>query len=138
MKASRSRLGVAAAALVMSACASGPQPLYQWGRYDESLYAHYKKPQNRTDFVANLKKVVLESEKAGKKVPPGCYAEYGYVLLEEGQKDQAIAYFGKERDLWPESRELMEKMIRNAQRIGPQSPDQTQKPTGEAGAVEGT
>ncbi len=125
-------------AMALSGCAGGPKTLYQWGGYDNALYAHYKTPAKRADFVEKLRTVVLEAEQAGKKVPPGCYAEYGYVLLEEGQKTEAIAYFGKERDLWPESRELMEKMIRNAQRVGPQSPDQSRKATGEAGAAKGT
>lgn len=129
----RLSLGLAAA-LVLGGCATAPQPLYQWGGYDTALYAHYKKPQNRTEFVESIKKVILDSEQAGKKVPPGCYAEYGYLLMEEGQRDEAIVYFGKERDAWPESGGLMEKMIRNAQR----SPDQNGKATGEAGAAEGT
>ena len=73
--------------------------------------------------MADLQKLIAEAERGGGKVPPGCYAEYGYALLEEGQRDVAIENFAKERDSWPESRFFMEKMIRNTQRQGdPQAP----------------
>jgi hypothetical protein len=104
---------VAAAALLALGCA--PQTKYTWGGYDEVLYAHYKAPQDHEAFVAALKTVIVQSEAHGNSVPPGCYAEYGYALLEEGQSADAIVYFGKERDKWPESRALMDKMVAYAQ-----------------------
>jgi hypothetical protein len=108
--------------------------LFAWGDYDDALYAHHKAPQDRAAFVERLRKVVLQAEQEGKKVPPGVYAEFGYALLEEGSYDQAVTWFQKERDLWPESRVFMEKMIRNAQRLGAQGA----KPAGQgpASAVE--
>lgn len=105
--------------LVAGAVASGcahRETLYAWGGYDESLHAYYKHPQERQQFVEALKTVVLQAEQEGKKVPPGVYAEYGYALYEVGQYGPAIEYFKKEQVQWPESRVLMEKMIRNAQR----------------------
>jgi hypothetical protein len=111
------------AAVIALACAPQTKQMYRWGGYDTALYKHYKSPQDRETFVASLKKLIAEAEQAGGKVPPGCYAEYGYALLEEGQRDAAVEYFAKERDLWPESRLFMEKMIQNAQRQGgPQAP----------------
>ena len=117
--------------LVLQGCAASTH--YAWGKYDESLYSHYKAPQEREAFVANLKEVVLQSEQEGKLVPPGIYAEYGYALLEEGQNQAAVSYFKKEQAKWPESNVLMEKMIRVADRrsaqIKPQDP--TIGPAGE-------
>jgi hypothetical protein len=112
---SRTLLLAAGAGLALAACAPRNQ-LYQWSDYDAALYQHYKKPQEREAFVERLKTVILASEQRAQKVPPGCYAEYGYALYEEAQYDGAISYFQKERDLWPESRAFMEKMIRNAER----------------------
>jgi hypothetical protein len=127
-------LGLVAAGL--AGCAAGPSTLYAWGGYDDALYAHYKSPQDREAHVARLKAIVLAAEQGGRKVPPGVYAEYGYALLEEGLSDQAVVYFQKERDLWPESRLFMEKMIRNAQRQGAQRPAGTPATQGPAGAAE--
>jgi len=123
--------GIAATAFLAAAlqgCATSTY--YAWGAYDEALYAHYKDPQEREAFVENLKKVLLQAEQEGRRVPPGVNAEYGYALYEEGQYVEAVVYFQKERDLWPESRTLMEKMIRNAERQKPASPTPAQGPAG--------
>lgn len=133
MRTSYLLLFVALGLITLQGCA--PSKHYAWGKYDESLYTHYKSPQDREAFVANLKTVVLESEQEGKLVPPGIYAEYGYALMEEGHNQEAVNYFKKERAKWPESDILMEKMIRVAdRRISQQS---AQQPTiGPAGQLE--
>lgn len=101
------------AALLSSACA--PRTIYNWNGYDDRLYRHYKNPTDRQTWVESLKTTILESENEGLKPPPGIYAEYGFALFEEGRAKDAVVYFQKERDQWPESRFLMEKMIRNAE-----------------------
>jgi hypothetical protein len=93
-----------------------PKTLYHWGGYDEALYDHYKNPQNRDEFVARLSGIIEEAEKSGGVVPPGCYAEYGWALYEQGRPTDAVTYFEKEAKQWPDSRPLMEKLIRNVSR----------------------
>jgi len=90
--------------------------MYRWGGYDQALYDHYKNPQRRDEFVAKLSGIIQEAEAKGALVPPGCYAEYGWALYEEGRASEAVVYFEKESKQWPESRPLMEKLIRNAAR----------------------
>jgi hypothetical protein len=46
-----------------------------------------------------------------RKVPPGSYAEYGYVLLLQGKRDEAMAYFEREKRAWPESTRLMDILL---------------------------
>ena len=57
-----------------------------------------------------LAEVIEEGEAKG-SVPPGIYAEYGHVLLDIGKAREAIIYFEKEKNVWPESSMLMDKMI---------------------------
>ncbi|HEY6105784.1 MAG TPA: DUF4810 domain-containing protein [Anaeromyxobacteraceae bacterium] len=122
--------------LALSALAGCATPtMYHWGAYDDTLYRYYKTPAEREAFVASLKTIVLEAEQEGRRVPPGVHAEYGFALYEEGLFDQAIVYFQKERDQWPESRVLMEKMIRNAQQAKQKAPP-TPPAQGPAGALE--
>jgi hypothetical protein len=127
------RGGPALLLLALSAGACAPTSYYAWGSYNETLYAHYHAPQDREAWIAGLKTCILEAEERGARMPPGLYAEYGYALFEEGDTAQAIAYFRKEQALWPESRFLMEKMVRNAEQRGsrPRAPA-----TGPAGALE--
>ena len=66
--------------------------------------------------MAGLKTIILAAQQEGKTVPPGIYAEYGYALYEEGNAAEAIRYFERERDTWPESRVFMEKLIAIARR----------------------
>ncbi len=126
-------LPIVLALATVSGCAT--QTMYAWGGYDDALYGHYKNPADQEAFVARLKTIILEAEQQGRRVPPGAYAEYGFALYEEGQFDQAAAYFQKEGDIWPESRVLMAKMIRNAQQAKSKAPP-VQPTQGPAGALE--
>jgi len=99
-----------------------PNTMYRWGGYDQALYDHYKNPQDRDAFVARLSRIIQQAEATGGQVPPGCYAEYGWALYEEGRTAEAVVYFEKESKRWPESRPLMEKLIRNAGSRKPATP----------------
>lgn len=128
----RPRLLVALAAAALGA-ACAPQARYHWGDYDAALYRHYENPADRSAWVESLRTIILEAEQRGDAVPPGVCAEYGYALFEEGQAEAAVPWFQREKDTWPESNVLMEKMIRNAKRRAGQPPPPGQGP---AGAVE--
>lgn len=116
----RAVLVLAASAALLQGCAG--RSLYHWGEYDDALYAHYKNPQDREAFVERLRVVIDGAEQAGEKVPPGCYAEYGYALYEEARYEDASRYFKLEREKWPESGVLMQKMIGLADRRGGKEP----------------
>ena len=110
------RMILPAIALVLLASAGpgcAPRTRYAWGKYDSTLYTHYKNPQDQEAYLERLGEIVREAE-AQDRVPPGLYAEYGYALYQKGSTGEALAYFEKERAKWPESNVLMEKMIRNA------------------------
>jgi len=113
-----------AAALIagLSPLGCAQNTMYRWGGYDDALYDHYKNPQKRAEFVARLSGIIQEAEATNGKVPPGCYAEYGWALYEEGRSADAVVYFEKESKRWPESRPLMEKLIRNVARAKAAAP----------------
>lgn len=96
---------------------------YKWNHYDSTLYQHYKNPSEKESFIENLMSIIQEGEPTN-SVPPGIYAEYGYVLYENGRYTESVNYFQKEYDKWPESRVIMSKMIANA---GKQNDIQKQK-----------
>jgi hypothetical protein len=113
----RSRLSLALGVASLAAASAGCRPatMYHWGGYDQALYRHYRNPGDRAAYVAALATVIAEADQGGLRVPPGVCAEYGYALYEEGRPQEAVAWFQRERQEWPESRILMDKMIRNAQ-----------------------
>ena len=115
MRKSVLMLLVPAVALLAAGC--GPKQMYTWRGYDDTLYAHYKKPQDHATHVERMKTIVTETEAAGAKMPPGVYAEYGYALFEEGRFGESVTYFQKEKETWPESAVVMDKLVRNAARL---------------------
>lgn len=96
------------------------KPMYVWLNYSDSLYSLKKNPTPET--LATHKEVLLkimeESKEAELRVPPGVYAEYGYLLFQEGQVTEAVQYFDKEATTYPESREFIERLkLRIAKKV---------------------
>lgn len=89
--------------------------MYSWGSYERDLYKYYKSPDNLEDLESNLA-VLLEQAEEKQTVPPGLYAEYGYLMFEMGNAESAIQYFEKEKARWPESSQFMDTMIAAARR----------------------
>jgi len=128
------RMALALTALGLAACGGG-RGLYYWNGYDAALYQHYRNPQDQEAFVAALVTTVRQADERGLRVPPGVSAELGYALFEEGRPGEAIPWFERERHEWPESKVLMEKMIRNATQRAAGQPPSAASTTGPAGAA---
>ena len=89
---------------------------YNWGSYESSLYSYYKDPAKIAELSSSLADTINTAEKSNKPVPPGVYAEYGYILHQQGKSSEAISFFEKEKSKWPESTALMDSMIQMASR----------------------
>ena len=112
--------GIYAAALLalsLSACA-GRQPLYQWGGYDAMLYQSYKNPEKVLELRLGLEQHIAKLEQSQQRVAPGLYAELGTLYLQSGDPIRATGMFTKERNTWPESRALMDAMIKGIESRG--------------------
>lgn len=99
---------------LLTGCAA--PALYQWGGYDQALYAGYKDTTKMEALRTKLEAHVGEMEKSRAKVAPGLYAELGTLYLQAGASQKAIDFYTKERDAWPESRVLMTSLIQNLER----------------------
>jgi hypothetical protein len=100
-------------ALLLTACAT-TQKKYAWGSYDHSLYVYYKDPATAAALAQSLEATISAAEKTNAIVGPGIYAEYGYLLLQQGNSTAAIDAFRKEASHWPESKVFMDHMIQAA------------------------
>lgn len=103
----------AIAALALTGCAA-KQGLYDWGGYDGLLYQSYKEPGTVADNMHKLEAHIQGLEQRNQKVAPGLYADLGTLYLQAGNKEKAQACYRKERDLWPESKGLMDALLNNA------------------------
>jgi hypothetical protein len=99
--------------LLMSGCTS-PKPLYNYGEYSESYYGLKKDAtaESALEYQKALEYCIAEADdsKSG-RVPPGMYANLGYLYLKAGQNDKAIESFTKEKTIYPEALFFMDKMI---------------------------
>ncbi len=108
-------VGLGVCVLLITGCASQGQ-LYKWGGYDALLYQSYKNPEKVVEFRAGLEAHIAAMEKENLKVAPGLYAELGTMYLQSGEPNKAILMYKKEREAWPESKGLMDALIKNTQK----------------------
>jgi len=95
----------------LAGCA--PPALYQWGEYEDSLYRRYVK-EDIAGAEAYLRETLVAAELKS-RVPPGVYADYGFLLYRRGDYAAAIERFEQEKRAFPESAALMSKLIERIQ-----------------------
>ena len=87
---------------------------FAWGAYDSSLYAYSKHPEQLPQFEKSLQ-AAIDAGRAGGRLAPGLQAELGYCYLGEGKKADAVAQFKAEMASFPESAQLMTRIIAQIQ-----------------------
>lgn len=104
---------LAVTGLLAGGCAPAPKPMYYWGKYSHSLYDCKKKPCDETmnKHKECLLDIVQKSNEKGLRVPPGIYCELGYTLLQEGKKEEGIKYLALEKETYPESAVLVDRLM---------------------------
>jgi hypothetical protein len=107
-------VSLALIALALFGCKA--QPIYDWGDYESMLYAGYKDPTRMEEMKLGLESHIVEMDESGQKIAPGLLAELGTLYLQSGSSDRAISMYTRERDTWPESKVLMDTMIKNLER----------------------
>lgn len=100
-----------AAALLLSACATPVQPLYQWGGFPaythDTLRGTGKGPQEQLEAMGAH---ALKVSQAGQKLPPGFQAHMGLLQLKLGRPEAAEQHFAAEQAAFPESAAYLESL----------------------------
>lgn len=101
------------AIILLSACTAKPK-MYYWGDYSETLYQLKSEPteEHLLEHYESIEDVISESAEYGIKVPPGVYAEYAGLLMQQGKVADAKKYFLLEKQTYPESTFFMDRMIK--------------------------
>lgn len=104
-------------ALALAACATNNSSLYYWGNYESILYDMYHKPGQATPElqIMQLNANIEQAQNQQKRVPPGVFAHLGTMYAAAGNLGDALASFERERQLYPESKTLVDGMIARAQ-----------------------
>lgn len=97
-----------AIAMSLTACASPSR--FEWGNYENSLYAYSKTPEAREAYRKSLADAIERGESSD-RLAPGLHAELGYLFLEDNNNADAVASFQKEMAAFPESREFLQALV---------------------------
>jgi len=64
------------------------------------------------ELIETYKKIIKKQTGIRKVVPPGVYADYGFLLLQSDMKVEGMAMLQKEIELYPESRIFIERILK--------------------------
>jgi hypothetical protein len=112
-------IGLSILIFISIGCAAQQQSIYYWGDYSGSLYKVHKDPNetNIGEHQALLENIIKESESRNLRVPPGVYAELGYIYSLKKYTNEAIGFFNKEKQIYPESTIFMDNLIRRTGKL---------------------
>lgn len=110
-------LALIALSLVLVGCGGGATSLYRWGEFPQQTY-NYMSERSKVsplEQIARLEKDLEKSKAENRAVPPGLYAHLGLLNLDIQNAQQAAMYFQLEKQVYPESTVLMNRLL---QRMG--------------------
>ena len=90
------------------------QTLYSWNNYETTSYNYLKNSDEKStqELIETYKKIIKKQTGIRKVVPPGVYADYGFLLLQSDMKVEGTAMLQKEIELYPESRIFIERILK--------------------------
>jgi hypothetical protein len=102
---------------LMTGCGGGKQK-YDWCNYSDTYYGVAKNDctETQTKHLAELERIMNVAAEKNLEVPPGIYAEYGFLLFKSGKAANSLQWFAKEKAQYPESGVFMDMLTRAAQR----------------------
>ena len=98
--------------LTCISCASTTS-LYSWRGYDEAIYAYTEKAdETRMRQILKVYEKILKS-KGTRGVPaPGICADYGFLLIKNGEVDKGKQLLQKEIEFYPESETSISRILK--------------------------
>jgi hypothetical protein len=109
-------LSLSVMALLISGC-SGKKPMYEYSNYSESYYQLKQTgdAESTAKWKTSLEDSIEKSNALAIRVPPGIYANLGYLYLKVSDTQKAISFFKMEKALYPESGVFMDNLIKKAE-----------------------
>ncbi len=108
----------AVAVLALSSCTTTTKTLYSWYDYEDATYQYNKKQTDelKVKMLEQYKKLTENQKGTRGVVPPGLYAEYGYMLYMNGKKEEGLGFLKQEIKLYPESEKYISRIIKQLEK----------------------
>ena len=88
--------------------------LYSWYNYEDITYKYSKKSTDELQVKVLEQYSKMNEKQQGVRgvVPPGFYAEYGFLLCKTGKSQEGLAFLKQEIELYPESEIYISRIIK--------------------------
>ena len=98
--------------IFFSSCSSR-KALYTWANYDATSYNYNKNRDEKSvaKLIDTYIKVIDKQKGSRACVPPGIYADYGFLLIQNNKEEEGKVMLGKEITLYPESKIFIDKIL---------------------------
>jgi hypothetical protein len=99
--------------LLLASCTT-QKPLYYWGKYDTTSYNYLKNSDEASllELIETYKNIIEKQNGSRGVVPPGIYADYGFLLLQASKTEEGKAMLLKEVALYPESKVFIDRILK--------------------------
>jgi len=92
---------------------SSKKNLYTWANYDTSSYNYIKNRDEKSinQLIETYNKVIEKQKGSRACVPPGIYADYGFLLIQNNKEEKGKELLVLETSLYPESKIFIDKIL---------------------------
>ncbi len=100
--------------VVSLASCSPTKNMYSWYNYEDITYKYSKKSTDelQVKLLEEYQKISLNQKGLRAVVPPGLYAEYGFLLFKTGKVEEGLSFLKEEIKLYPESEKYVSRIIK--------------------------
>ena len=98
--------------ILFGACSQ--KTLYSWDNYNSSSYSYLKNNDDKSisELKTTYENIINNQTGTRNAIPPGIYADYGFILLQMNQTEQGKKMLKNEIALYPESKVFIERILK--------------------------
>lgn len=98
--------------LLLAGCTT--PTLYSWSNYSVSSYNYLKNRDEKSmaELVKTYDRIINNQTGTRHTVPPGVYADYGFILIQSGKVAEGLQMLKMEVSLYPESAQFVNNIIK--------------------------
>ncbi len=108
-------IATAIVCVALTWCNNTKEPLYYYGDYNSAVYAYLKADEvSVEEQITILEQVIADAANNSKAIAPGLHAHLGMLYFDTGNAVQGIAHFETEKQLFPESVQYIDFLLKSA------------------------
>ena len=95
-------------------CSCTTQKLYSWGQYPATSYSYLKNSDEKStqELIKTYQIIITKQTGTRGVVPPGIYADYGFLLIQTNNTNLGKEMLLKEIALYPESKIFIDRILK--------------------------